>query len=99
MSVPSQWTDGRLDDLQRRVSRVEPIVEIVARLEERLESNTRELRANTTATKEVADQLEKAQVEPLNRSRRFWGAIVIAVAGAVTAGLMVVLGTVIAGAH
>lgn len=92
-----RWNDDRLDDLQYRVSRAEAAIEVVARLEERLESNSRELKRNTVATEHVARQLEAAKVEPLTRSRNLRHQLYIAVGAAVTGGAFVVIGALLSG--
>jgi hypothetical protein len=98
VSTPTnRWNDDRLDELNGRLGRVEPVITEVAVLRTEMHTLTRELRANTTATQEVAEQMEKAQIEPLDRRRRFWGAIVIGSASAGAGGVLVLIGTLLAG--
>ena len=72
-----RWSDDRLDDLSRRVERIEPLVSQVAILGERVESNTRATERNTKATEHVAGQLEESKLEPFTRARNFRNAVFI----------------------
>jgi hypothetical protein len=91
-----QWPDDRINDLSRRVSNVETIVPDVAVMKAAMATLSRELDRNTNATEHVARQLEDTKLEPLTRSRRIWGGIIIAVCGALAGGAFAVLGAVIA---
>jgi hypothetical protein len=91
----SRWNDDRIDDLSQQVRAVAPLVADVAVLKVELGSLSRELRANTKATQEVAQQLEKTQTEPLTRARNFRSQIAIALVAAVVSGAFVIVGVLI----
>ncbi len=102
----ARWNDDRLDDLQRDVNDVKPLIADVARLSERMNSLSGQLAENTQATKEgaratehVAKQLEKARLEPLTRGRNVRTQLFIALAGAAAAGGFALLGALLAGVH
>ena len=98
--MPSEtWPDARLDELARKFGRMDEVVTDVAVLKTELRNVIRELRANTSATQEVADQLEQARTEPITRKVNFWNALVIAVFTACVAGGIGVLSAVIASSH
>ena len=98
--MPSEtWPDARLDELARKVGRMDEVVTDVAVLKTELRNVIRELRANTSATQEVADQMEKAQLEPINRWRQLRQGLIIAACSALFAGGLGVLGALIASTH
>lgn len=88
--------DWRLRQLERRLERVEPVVTDVAVMRSEMAGLTRELQANTRATAEVADQLEKAQVGTMVKQRAFWSQVTLVILGAVIAGAFAVLAALIA---
>jgi hypothetical protein len=95
----ARWTDDGLDDLARRIYAMEPTVVTVAVLEERMNSLSRELRANAKSQERVSEQLGELSLEPLKRGQALRGALVVAVAAAVVGGGLAILGTLLAGAH
>lgn len=105
-AAPPRWTDDRIDELNGRVRRIEPVISEVAVLKTEMKNLSHELRANTEATQranqvaeQVSHQLEQAKIEPLQRGRKFWGQVTIAIAGAVVAGGFAVFGALIAAGH
>ena len=86
------WNDQRLDGLERRVDRVEPVTTEVAVIKAEMRNLSRELKHNTLAVEQVGEQLEKAQLEPLTRSKNMRSQMVIAISAAVTGGGLAILG-------
>ncbi len=93
--MAERWSDDRLDELGRKVGRLDEVVTDVAVLKSEFKNLARELHRNTDATEHVAEQLEQAKIEPLTRGRALRNQIVIAVIGAIIAGVFVILGVIL----
>lgn len=87
--------DWRMAQLERRLDRVEPIVTDVAVIKSELRGLRHEIQGNTKATHELSQQIEKAQVEPINRWRQLRAGIITAVVGATVGGLFVLAGVLL----
>lgn len=88
------WSE--LSELRRRLERVEPVVTEVAVLKTELHNVTRELQRNTKATEQVAEQMERAQIEPLTRGQERRAQLFIALVAALTAGGLGIIATLLA---
>lgn len=96
MAALSRWNDDRLDEWAARVGQIEPVVRDVAVLRTEMATLGRAVKANTTATEHVAEQLEATKVEPLTRARDFRSKVAIAVVSACVSGGLVIIGTLLA---
>lgn len=92
--VGTPWSE--LSELRRRLERVEPVVTEVAVLKTELHNVTRELQRNTKATEQVAEQMERAQIEPLTRGQERRAQLFIALVAALTAGGLGIIATLLA---
>lgn len=99
MTTIERWNDDRLDDLQYRVSRVETSAQAIGVLGERVDSLTREVRANTEAQQVVSKQIEASNVAPLERGRAFRSQLYIALAAALAGAGVAVIATLLGSAH
>jgi hypothetical protein len=95
----ARWTDDGLDRLAREIDYVRPVVTDVAVMKAQMDGLTRELRANTEATRQVADQMEKAQMEPVVRMKNFRHQVTIAVCSALLGGGLLALLNTLASSH
>lgn len=99
MAVAPRWTDDRIDDLARKIQAMEPPVATVAVLEERMNSLSRELRANSKSQDRITERLGEVSLEPLKRGQAMRGSLYVAITAAVVGGGLAILGTLLAGAH
>jgi hypothetical protein len=81
-----RWNDDRLDELAKRVARLDDVVTEVAVLKTEMRNLTRAVDANTRATGNVSKQFEQAQIEPFQRGRNFRNQLVLVIMGALAGG-------------
>jgi hypothetical protein len=83
----SRWSDDRLDDLQRQIERMIPVVDQVGVLGERMESLSGELKTHGKSVdglrKDIADIVGKPIEEARQRAAAVRVGIISAVTGAV----------------
>ena len=92
----SRWNDDRLDELNGKVRRLEPIATEVAVIKAEMSGLRRDLRENTTATHEVATQLEKVQLGSATKRIAWWGQVLLMMLGALVAGGFAIVAALIA---
>ena len=93
-SLP-RWNDDRLDELSRKLERVEPVIVEVAVMKADMKNLTTAVEKNTVATEKVAYQLEQTHQEPLTRWRNFRSSLVVVLAGALVGGGLALVGTLL----
>lgn len=99
MAELGRWNDDRLDEMARKLSRMDEVVTDVAIVKTELRNLTRELRANTAATEHVGGQLEQAKLEPVERHKRIRDAIIIALVSGTFGAVLAVVSALIASGH
>lgn len=90
-----RWTDAGLDRLQGEVDATRHLTVDVAVMKAEMTTLSRELKRNTDATEHVAEQFEKAQLEPLRRGRNFREQVILVLIGAVAGGVFILAGTLL----
>lgn len=92
-----RWNDDRLDELARKVDRMDRNMERVIRLDEKMNLTVDEMRGFRKQMKDVTDQLEKAVTEPGRKAQEMQSKVFLAILAAVLGGVITVIASLIGG--
>ena len=96
----SEWNDGRLDDLQKQVERMIPVVDQVGVLGERMESLTGELKTHGRSVEGLRRDIAQAVGKPVEEAKARAAAIRVGIISAVTGGVVTAIVTaIVTGGH
>lgn len=92
-----RWNDDRLDELARKVDRMDRNMERVIRLDEKMGATVEEMKEYRKQMKAVTEQLEQAVTEPGRKAQEMQSRVFIAIIAAVSGGVVTVIAALIGG--
>jgi hypothetical protein len=96
----ARWNDDRLDDLQRQVERMIPVVDQVGVLGERMESLSGDLATHGRSVEGLRKDIAKAVGKPIEEAQARAAAIKVGIISAVTGGIVTAIVTaIVTGGH
>jgi hypothetical protein len=96
----SRWNDDRLDDLQRQVERMIPVVDKVGVLDERMETLSSDLRTHGRSVEGLRKDLAAAVGKPIEEAQARAAAIRVGIISAIAGGTVTAIVTaIVTGGH